>query len=54
MKFKKKAGLLMVGMVAAVSVTGCGSQVKLGEYKGIEASRVVCEISEQELNDANQ
>lgn len=52
MKFKKKAGLLMVGMVAAVSVTGCGSQVKLGEYKGIEASRVVCDISEQELNDA--
>lgn len=52
MKFKKKAGLLMVGMVAAVSVTGCGSQVKLGEYKGIEASRVVCDISEQEISDA--
>lgn len=37
----------------AVFATGCGKDyVKLGEYKGIEAERVVCEISDEELEEA--
>ena len=52
MKMKRNIGLLMTGMMAVLSITGCGNQVKLGEYKGIEASKVLCEISEEELKDA--
>lgn len=52
MKMKKRIGALLTGVIVALSLTGCGNKVKLGEYKGIEASKVICEISDAEVEEA--
>lgn len=49
---KKRIGALLTGVIVALSLTGCGNKVKLGEYKGIEASKVICEISDAEVEEA--
>ena len=43
----------LAGICVLAMLTGCGGNyVKLGEYKGIEAEKVICEISDQEVKDA--
>ena len=42
----------MIGVAAAFTLTGCGNGVALGEYKGVEAYKVKCEITDEELASA--
>ncbi|MBR1597598.1 MAG: FKBP-type peptidyl-prolyl cis-trans isomerase [Lachnospiraceae bacterium] len=50
---KKYIKLAAAFAFMAAFATGCGKDyVKLGEYKGIEAERVVCEITDEELAEA--
>ena len=50
---KKRVGIMIAGACLAMSITGCGgNNVKLGEYKGIEGEKVVCEVSDEEVTEA--
>lgn len=50
---RKRVGIMIAGACLAMSVTGCGgNNVKLGEYKGIEGEKVVCEVSDEEVTEA--
>ena len=50
---KKRVGVLIAGACLVMSITGCGgNNVKLGEYKGIEGEKVVCEVSDEEVTEA--
>ena len=50
---KKYIGLAAMSMVMTVFITGCGSnEVKLGEYKGLEGEKIICEVTDEEVSEA--
>lgn len=51
MKFGKLFVMGMFGVCTAFTLTGCGD-VKLAEYKGIEATKVICQVGDDEVEAA--
>lgn len=50
---KKYIGIGITGLLMASLLIGCGNNdVKLGEYKGIAGDKIVCEVSDEEVQDA--
>lgn len=47
---KKKLTLLIAGVVMATALTGCG-HVKLCDYKGVEATKVVYDVTDEEVQE---
>lgn len=47
---KKKLTLLIAGVVMAMGLTGCG-HVKLCEYTGVEATKVVYDVTDEEVQE---
>ena len=51
MKLRKYLSLGVLGVFTTMILSGCG-EVELAEYKGIEATKVICEISDDEVDAA--
>ena len=48
---KKKLALVLVGLMASATLTGCNKYVKLCDYTGVEATKVTFEVTDEEVQE---